>query len=281
MMPNAVQVPLAITSLQDIAQDYDAVFCDVWGVLHNGVSKFAPAEAALCDMRASGRPVVLVTNSPRRSHSVAMFLSSIGISPDAFDAIATSGDVTRALIKAAPSRLFHIGTEAHRELLDGLEVDLVGEDDAKTVLVTGLFDDNRETPADYAALLGRLAERRLPMICANPDIVAQRGDRMVWCAGALARDYAARGGDVQLAGKPFAPIYDFAAGRIGGIDGRRVLAIGDGLATDIKGANDYGLDALLILEGIHADALGDDPASVAAYLEREALSARYAMATLR
>jgi HAD superfamily hydrolase (TIGR01459 family) len=281
MTSDALQMPRAITSLHDIAQDYDAVFCDVWGVLHNGVSKFAPAEAALCEMRASGRPVVLVTNSPRRSLSVATFLSSIGISPDAFDAIATSGDVTRALIEAAPSGLFHIGTEAHRELFDGLEIDLVGEDDAKAVLVTGLFDDNRETPADYAALLGRLAARRLPMICANPDIVAQRGDRMVWCAGALARDYAALSGKVQLAGKPFAPIYDFAASRIGGIDGRRVLAIGDGLATDIKGANDYGLDALLILEGIHADALGDDPASVAAALYREALSAQYAMNTLR
>jgi HAD superfamily hydrolase (TIGR01459 family) len=281
MTSNALQMPRAITALREIAHDYDAIFCDVWGVLHNGVSKFAPAESALCEMRTSGRPVILVTNSPRRASSVATFLDSIGISSDAFDAIATSGDVTRALIEAAPSRLFHIGTEAHRELFDGLEIDLVGEDDAKAVLVTGLFDDNRETPADYAALLGRLAEHRLPMICANPDIVAQRGDRMVWCAGALARDYAALDGKVQLAGKPFAPIYDFAASRIGGIDGKRVLAIGDGLATDIKGANDYGLDALLILEGIHADALGDDPASVAPHLDREALSAQYAMNTLR
>jgi HAD superfamily hydrolase (TIGR01459 family) len=276
-----MSVPRAITSLQDIAHDYDAVFCDVWGVLHNGVSKFAPAEAALRGIRASGRAVVLVTNSPRRASSVATFLSSIGISPDAFDAIATSGDVTRALIEAAPPRLFHIGTQAHRELLEGLAVELVGEDRAEVVLASGLFDDNRETPDDYAALLQQLAEKHLPMICANPDIVAQRGDRMVWCAGALARDYAALGGKVQLAGKPFAPIYDFAASRIGGIEGRRALAIGDGLATDIKGANDYGLDVLLILDGIHADTIGDDPASVAASLDREALSATYVMNSLR
>jgi HAD superfamily hydrolase (TIGR01459 family) len=273
-------LPRAINFLQDIAHDYDAILCDVWGVLHNGVDKFAQAEAALCRVRALGRPVVLVTNSPRRAGSVAAFLSALGVRRDAFDAIATSGDVTRRLIEAASRRVFHIGTEAHRELFDGLGVEHASEDRAEVVLVTGLFDDENESPDDYSVLLRNLVARRLPMICANPDIVAQRGNRMVWCAGALARDYAALGGDVRQAGKPFPAIYDFAASQIGRVERKRVLAIGDGLMTDIKGANDYGLDALLILQGIHANSIGDDLLSVATSLEKESLTARYVMANL-
>jgi HAD superfamily hydrolase (TIGR01459 family) len=272
--------PRMIASLRDVTQDYDAVFCDIWGVLHDGISKFARAEAALSRIRALGRSVVLVSNSPRRADSVAAFLGTIGIAPEAFDAIATSGDVTRALIASASSRLYHIGSDVHRELLDGLNVERVDEKQAETVLVTGLFNDETETPEDYAGLLRRLAQKRLPMICANPDIVAPRGERMVWCAGVLARDYAALGGEVRQAGKPSPAIYDFAASLLGGIDGKRVLAIGDGLMTDVKGANDYGLDVLLILQGIHADALGQDPSRLADALGRESLTARYAMECL-
>jgi HAD superfamily hydrolase (TIGR01459 family) len=279
-MPDQPFVPQAIKALSEVTPGYDAIFCDVWGVLHDGISKYPEADGALRAARAAGLPVVLVTNSPRRAASVAAFLASLGIGGDTFDFIATSGDVTRALIKAAPPRLFHIGLEAHVELFDGLGVERVDEQSAEVIVVTGLAED-RQLPEDYDALLRRLAVRELPLICANPDVVAPRGDRLVWGAGALARDYAALGGKVLQAGKPFGPIYDMAVSQIGGIENKRVLAIGDGFPTDIRGANDYGLDVLLILEGIHADELGDDMHSVARALEKESLSARYAMTALR
>lgn len=278
---NTLSAPRAITSLHDIVQDYDAVFCDVWGVLHNGIEKFAPAEAALIDARSKDRPVVLVTNSPRRAESVAGFLSEIGVSSAAYDYIATSGDVTRSLIQAASPRILHIGIEAHIGLFADLGVERVAEDRAEVVVVTGLEDDERQSPDDFSPLLKRLADRGLPLICANPDIIAPRGDRTVWAAGALARDYAALGGEVRQAGKPFRPIYDFAMQQIGATDPSRILAIGDGLGTDIKGANDYGLDALLVLDGIHADTIGRDMSSVAAALQQEKLSAQYAIASLQ
>ncbi|WP_323012868.1 TIGR01459 family HAD-type hydrolase [Devosia sp.] len=278
---NTLTAPRAIAALSDIVQHYDAVFCDVWGVLHDGIEKFAPAEAALIDARARGRPVVLVTNSPRRAQSVADFLNEIGVSSAAYDCIATSGDVTRALIRAASPRILHIGIEAHLGLFAGLDIERVDEDRAEVVVVTGLEDDQNHSPDDYSPLLKRLAERGLPLICANPDVIAPRGDRMVWGAGALARDYAALGGEVRQAGKPFRPIYDFAMQQIGAADPSLILAIGDGLGTDIRGANDYGLDALLVLEGIHAKTLGQDMSSVAASLRHEKLSACYAIASLR
>lgn len=273
--------PRMIASLLDVVQDYDAVFCDVWGVLHDGIQKFAPAEAALITARANGRPVVLVTNSPRRAQSVADFLNEIGVSPAAYDFIATSGDVTRALIQAASPNILHIGIEAHVGLFSDLEIERVGEDHAEVVVVTGLEDDENHGPGEYSPLLKRLAERGLPMICANPDIVAPRGDRMVWGAGALARDYAALGGEVRQAGKPFRPIYDLAMQQIEASDPSRILSVGDGLGTDIRGANDYGLNALLVLDGIHAEMLGREISSVAAALRQEKLSARYAIPSLQ
>ena len=274
-------LPRAIAALDEILPGYDAVLCDVWGVVHDGVAKFAAAEAALTRARTAGRKVVLVTNSPRRADSVAAFLDEIGVGRAAYDRIVTSGDVTRALIAAAPRRILHIGIEAHRGLFAGLDIERVDEDRAETIVVTGLAHGDDDTPQAYAALLQRLAARGLPMICANPDIVAPKGDRMVWSAGALARDYAALGGTTRLAGKPFAPIYDHALGLIGGIDRARILAIGDGLGTDIAGANAYGLDALLILAGIHAATLGDTIDAVAASLAAEGRTVRFVMQQLR
>ncbi|RFC65343.1 TIGR01459 family HAD-type hydrolase [Fulvimarina endophytica] len=275
-----------ITALGDVAAQYGAIVCDVWGVVHNGVSKFPAAEDALLSARGKGVKVVLLTNSPRRSEGVASQLEAMGFDRKAYDHIVTSGDATRDLIAKGERRIFHIGPERDLELFDGLDVERVEIEEARRIVVTGLFDDENETPDDYRGMLNDLRGRDLPMICANPDIVVERGDRTIYCAGAIAREYASLGGSVAFAGKPHRPIYDLAAETIGmdEADLGRILAIGDGLHTDIKGANGFGVDAVFITRGIHSSELdGADPseASVASLLRQNGLSARYFLPALR
>jgi HAD superfamily hydrolase (TIGR01450 family) len=246
-----------ISTLSEISGRYRAILCDIWGVLHNGIEPFLDAGRALKVARESGVPVVLVTNSPRPRDGVISQLDDIGVDRTAWDAIVTSGDVTRRLIADGPRELFHIGAPRDLPLYDGLDVALVSEAEAQAICCTGLFDDETGTPEDYAPLLQRLAARGLPFICANPDIVVERGDRLIWCAGALARDYAALGGAVAIAGKPHAPIYVAALEMAAQLTGKDLtpsdcLAIGDGLMTDVKGAADFGFDVLFISGGIHA-----------------------------
>lgn len=269
--------PPAIRSLDDLSGRYAAIFCDVWGVLHNGVQPFMEAAAALAEARRKGVAVVLITNSPRPSPSVIAQLAGIGVPADAWDGIVTSGDVTRDLIAEAPRRIFHIGAERDLPIFDGLDVELVEDFEASVVVCTGLVDDDTETPDDYAELLRRLRARDLPFICANPDIVVEKGDRLLWCAGALARDYAQLGGRTSIAGKPHSPIYDVALKSAGDVLGRpierhEVLAIGDGVLTDVKGAVANNLDVLFVTAGIHVRDYGDpdspDAALLAAFLEK-------------
>ena len=266
-----------IEMLDEIADGYAAVFCDVWGVIHNGVSAFPRAVDALRRARERGVAVVLLTNAPRPWTGVREQLGSLGVPEDAWDRVVTSGDVTRELISAGSRRVFHIGPDRDLTLYDGLAVELVEEFEASSVVCTGLFDDDTETPEDYAGMLRRLRARDLPFVCANPDIVVERGDRLIWCAGALARDYAQLGGRTQIAGKPHRPIYDAALDVAGALLGRelaksQVLAIGDGMLTDIKGAADNGFDVLYVSGGIHAGdyvaPLSPDPARLAAFLDR-------------
>jgi HAD superfamily hydrolase (TIGR01459 family) len=250
-----------IASLAEITGGYDAIFCDVWGVLHNGVRSWTAAWKALAAEREAGRAVVLITNAPRPKGPVAEQLASLGVPAEAFDDIVTSGDVTRALISQNARMVFHIGPDRDTSLYDGLDVELVEEREASVVVCTGLFDDDNETPADYREMLQRLRARDLPFICANPDIVVERGDRLIYCAGALAKDFGMLGGRTLIAGKPHAPIYHDAMARAAAALGRdldrsRVLAIGDGLTTDVKGAMDYGLDLLFVSDGIHAREYG-------------------------
>ena len=254
-------MPNLIESLEQISDRYAAIFCDVWGVIHNGVRGFDTALAALEAARARGLAVVLLTNAPRPAGSVAAQLRNLDIAT-VWDAIVTSGDVTRDLIRQSPQRLYHIGAERDLTIFDGIDVDLVEEREASMVVCTGLVDDETETPETYAEQLRRLRSRDLPMICANPDIFVERGDRMVWCAGALARDYGQLGGRTLIAGKPHRPIYDaamMAAQEVLGrpLDRSQVLAIGDGMLTDVKGAADYGLDVLYVSAGIHASHYGE------------------------
>jgi len=236
---------------------YDTFFCDVWGVLHNGIAVFPAALGALQQARAAGKRVFLVTNSPRPRAGVAGQLAALGLPASCYDGIVTSGDVTRDLITQAPRQIFHIGPDRDYGLYDGLDVELVEEFEAAAVVCTGLFDDENEAPDDYRPLLQSFRARNLPFICANPDIVVQRGDQMLWCAGSLARMYTQLGGRTLISGKPHRPIYDavcrMAEEQAGQpLDLARVLAIGDGLLTDVKGADLYGLDVLFIGGGIHA-----------------------------
>ena len=245
-----------IQSLKSITTHYDVILCDVWGVLHNGVSPFAEAAAALAQARADGVTVVLITNSPRPNDSVAVQLDAIGVPRDAWDRIVTSGDVTRGLIRQGPSNVFLLGPERDLNLLDGTGATAVGDADAAAIVCTGFFDDETETPEDYRAMLTGFAERGLPMICANPDLIVERGERLIPCAGAVAALYETLGGESRIAGKPHHPIYDEALRQADElrqtIDRSRVVAIGDGMPTDVRGALREGLDLLYISAGIHA-----------------------------
>ena len=279
-----------IEGLGEIADRYDAILCDIWGVLHNGVASFALASEALTTFRRGGGAVVLITNAPRPSAPIHRQLLKLGVAPDAFDAIATSGDVTVGLVaERIDDPVFHIGPSRDLSLFDaaaetaGRAPHLVPLAEARYALCTGLRDDVTETVDDYRAELGVMAARGLTMICANPDIVIHRGDVLIYCAGALARRYEELGGPVVYAGKPHRPIYSRAlalAERARGapLDRRRVLAIGDGMKTDVAGAAAAGLDALFVTHGIHRAALhGDDPGRPADALELRRLYAEYAL----
>ncbi|MCQ0988456.1 TIGR01459 family HAD-type hydrolase [Jiella marina] len=285
MQDNAMRQPRRIDHLSDVSGDYDVIFCDIWGVVHNGLAKHPHAEAALTAARAGGARVVLLTNAPRRSLGIVAQLDHFGFSRDAYDAVVTSGDATRALIEEAGGPAFHIGPERDYDLFADLGVERVEDPDrAAIAVVTGLYDDETETPEDYAELLSRFRATGLPMICANPDIVVHRGEQLVYCAGAIAQEYAKLGGEVAMAGKPHAAIYREARRVAEVADDAAILAIGDGLFTDIKGANQAGVDVLLITGGIHGQDFGDEPenpAAIARVLAENGLAADYFMAALR
>ncbi|WP_428699767.1 TIGR01459 family HAD-type hydrolase [Stappia sp.] len=280
--------PLLVPGLSALAPSYRAVLCDVWGVLHNGVVSFpAACEALAAYRRETGCPVVLITNSPRPAGPVLEQLDGFGVPREAYDDVVTSGDVTRGTIDATRDKpILHIGPARDHALFDGLDVRLVGETEAGQVVCSGFMDDENETPDDYREQLARLVARGLPFLCANPDIVVERGDRLVWCAGALARLYEDLGGTVTILGKPHAPIYQEAISRVERLVGAPVprgdiLAIGDGLPTDIRGAVANQLDVLFITGGIHAADFGPvaepDEALVRRRLAEEGLSARAAV----
>lgn len=245
-----------ILTLGEITDGFDVVLSDVWGVLHNGVSAFPDAAVALHDARKAGKTVVLITNSPRPAPGVIAQLRVLGVPDEAYDRIITSGDVTRGLIAEGPRKVFLLGPERDMPLLEGLDVERVGEVEAESVVCTGFFDDETETPEDYTEMLKGFIARKVPMVCANPDLVVERGERIIPCAGAMAAYYEQLGGEVRIAGKPHAPIYEACLAAAKEVRGDfpkdRVLAIGDGMPTDVKGAIASGLNLLYISGGIHA-----------------------------
>ncbi len=255
--------PSFIESFSTLAGGYDAVLSDVWGVLHNGVAATVPACDALRRFRGQGGTVLLITNAPRPGEVVTRFLDKVGVPRDAYDGIVSSGDVTRAVMAARPQKsVFHIGPERDLPIFDGLGLHFVPLAEAEYVVCTGLRNDEVETPESYRAELGELRRRRMFMLCGNPDLVVERGERLIYCAGALADLYKSLGGEVLYAGKPYRPIYDLALQRIAELRSAapplsRVLSVGDSIRTDLKGATDFGIDCLFVTAGIHAEELGD------------------------
>ena len=257
-----------ITGFAPLAPRYDLIFCDVWGVLHDGLTAFPEAGDALGRYRQAGGRVVLVSNAPRPGSSVAQQLDGLGVPRSAYDAVVTSGDLTRAIVAdRGEQTLHHIGPERDLPLFEGLPVRFASLEGADYVVCTGLFDDEVETIADYETTLRQMRERALWMVCANPDIVVERGHRLILCAGALAAAYEAIGGESYTGGKPHRPIYEAAlaegARLFGTVPSRsRIVAIGDALRTDVAGGRAFGIDVLLIARGIHAGELGYRPGAI-------------------
>ncbi len=257
-----IALPPLLPHFSALAENYDVVLSDVWGVVHNGLAAWPRACDALMRVRARGATVVLITNAPRPSEQVMRQLDKLHVPREAYDAIVSSGDVTRGLIETRHGQNFaHLGPERDLSIFKGLELHFAPPDTADYVVCTGLEDDEVETPEDYRARLEIMLKRKLLMVCGNPDVVVERGPRLVYCAGAIADLYATMGGEVIYAGKPYRPIYEMALQKAQSAAGRkaplaRVLAIGDSVRTDLKGARAIGVDFLFVTSGIHAEELG-------------------------
>lgn len=265
-------MPIAkLEHLANIAHDYDSLICDIWGVVHNGREPFASAIGGMQMFRKERGPVILLSNAPRLAGDVERQLDKIGVARDAYDAIVTSGEATRAELERRTRErtlpILHLGPPRDNGVFEGLNVRLTKVDEADVVLCTGLFDDEREEPEDYRPTLERMAARGLVMLCANPDVVVQRGDQLIYCAGALADAYEAMDGTVIRYGKPHPAVFHeaVAEARKRGA-GARALMVGDNPDTDLKGANDAGLDALFIAGGIHSAEIAQNGARVDALL---------------
>jgi HAD superfamily hydrolase (TIGR01459 family) len=251
-------IPL-IPHARALRDDYDAWICDIWGVLHNGIKAHAAPVAAVRAFRQAGGLVVLVTNAPRPHASVEEQLAKLAIGRDAYDGVLTSGDVTRQLLSELGTvPVHHIGPDRDLPVFDGLALSRTAPEQASTLVCTGLFDDTRETPDDYHDRFSNYVQRGMRMICANPDLTVDRGGIIIPCAGALAALYEKLGGKVTYAGKPHRPIYQSALAILDAIadrklDRSRVLGVGDGIHTDIKGACSAGIDALYVASAIHLD----------------------------
>jgi HAD superfamily hydrolase (TIGR01459 family) len=220
---------------------------------------FPEACEALHSFRNQGGAVILITNAPRPADSVQRQLRRLGVADETYDAIVSSGDLTRHFVADHPGqKVFWLGPERDNSIYRGLDPVLAPLEQADYIVCTGLFDDETESAEDYRAMMMEARARKLPLICANPDIVVERGDRLVYCAGAVAELYRELGGEVIFYGKPHRPIYaramELAAERLGHatpLD--RVLAIGDSVRTDLAGARGFGIDCLFVTRGIHAE----------------------------
>jgi len=245
--------------LRDLVGGVDVVLSDIWGVVHNGLVAFPEACEALHRFRDQGGAVILITNAPRAADSVQRQLRRLGVADETYDAIVSSGDLTRHYVAdRAGQKMFWVGPERDNSIYRGLDPVLAPLEQADYIVCTGLFDDETESADDYRAMMMQAHAHKLPLICANPDLVVERGDRLVYCAGAIAEFYRELGGEVIFYGKPHRPIYEramaLAAERLchtTPLD--RVLAIGDSVRTDLAGARSFGIDCLFVTRGIHAE----------------------------
>ena len=261
-----------VERLRDVTDGVDVLLSDIWGVVHNGLEAFPEACEALHNHRRRGGTVILITNAPRPADSVQRQLRKLRVADETYDAIVSSGDLTRHYVAAHPGRkLFWLGPERDSAIYRGLDLKLAPLREADYIVCTGLLDDETESAEDYRPMMQEALERKLTLICANPDIVVERGDRLIYCAGAIAELYRELGGEVIFYGKPHRPIYERAialATEHGGhkIKLDKVLAIGDSVRTDLAGAHSFGIDCLFVTRGIHSEEFEGidqlDPASI-------------------
>jgi len=261
-----------VEKLRDLVDGKEVVLSDIWGVVHNGLESFPEACDALHTYRKQGGTVILITNAPRPADSVQRQLRKLGVADETYDAIVSSGDLTRLFVADHPGKkMFWLGPERDSSIHRGLDAVIAPLEQADYIICTGLFDDETETAEDYRAMMLQARERKLTLICANPDIVVERGDRLIYCAGAIAELYRELGGAVIFYGKPHRPIYERAMALAAERSGHkaqlnRVLAIGDSVRTDLTGAHGFGIDCLFVTRGIHSEEFEGidqlDPASV-------------------
>ncbi|MDO5622333.1 MAG: TIGR01459 family HAD-type hydrolase [Paracoccus sp. (in: a-proteobacteria)] len=285
-----------IGNLAEIGPDYDILFCDLWGCLHNGRQPYPAAVAALQGFRQGGGQVVLLTNAPRPSRFVIESLDRMGVPRDAWDAVVSSGDAAQDAMFAGAvgRRVWHLGpekddgffTDIPAEWQGQADIERVSFEEAEGIICTGPFHEDTETPDDYRARLMLARERGMKLLCANPDIVVDMGEHRIYCAGALAALYEDIGGTSLYFGKPHPPIYDLARRRIDAPEGARILAIGDGINTDVAGAASEGIDSLFITGGLAAAQMGADvenPSEVklAEFLRIHQLNPTWVMGRLR
>ena len=284
-MAHPVSPPI-LRSFGEIAGEYDAAICDVWGVLHNGVAPFLAAADAMRRFRKERGPVVLLSNAPRLGDGVETQFDRVGLPRDFYDGIVTSGVAARADLELRTAgerrlRLFYLGPPRDNPIFRGLSIDFVSPEQAEIVFCTGLYDDDTETPDDYRAMLEGFKRRNLTFLCANPDIVVQRGDKLVYCAGAIARLYESMSGDVVYYGKPYPAVFERALAQARSLGpATRPLVIGDGIETDIAGAQRLKLDSLFIAGGIHSAQIQEHPEAVEDLFRKTGVRARAVMPAL-
>lgn len=288
-----------IQSLDDVAGRYQVLYCDLWGCLHNGMTVFPAAVAALTAYRARGGAVVLLTNSPRPAAQVAEQLVELGAPKECYDLVVSSGDAAQEALAHGMfgRRVYHIGPERDLPFFADAngkpyDVELVPLEEAEGIVCTGLFDDRTETPADYRATILYGKTKGLKLLCANPDILVDVGAQRIYCAGAIAAAYTEAGGESFYFGKPYPPIYALARRKLYDLLGEdvaseEILCVGDGLLTDIAGAMGENLDSIFITGGLMAEETdtsptkGPDPAKLEAVLRGARLSPLFSMAYLR
>jgi len=257
--------PQKLKGISEISDKFDVYFIDLWGVIHNGVQCYPEALKVLEKLKEQNKKIVLISNAPRPAAVVKVFLETIGLKSSCYDFLVTSGDITREYISLNSSKknFYHLGPTRDIDLFKDLNVTLTSKEECEEIICTGLVSDEEEKLQDYKTLLDFFLNKKIPLICANPDEVVARGEKIVFCAGALANQYKQEGGVVRYFGKPYSEIYSFALKKIRAHkdfkDKKEIntLVIGDNIKTDIKGANLSNLDSVLILNGIYKDFFRD------------------------
>ena len=286
-----------IDNLAQIAHSYDALFVDLWGCLHNGVEPFAEAVKALRQYKAQGGIVLLLTNSPRPKASVIRQLERIGVPADVYDEIASSGDAAQQAMAAGVvgRKVYHLGPERDLSFFTDengpIDVERVPLKDAEGIVCTGLFNDLTETPDDYRLTILDGKTRGLKLLCANPDLSVDLGEQRIFCSGAIAEAYTQAGGSSLYFGKPHSPIYQLAYARLAAISARRIepdriLCIGDGINTDIRGGIAEDLDTLFITGGLAATEISEtngkpNEAELAKFIKTNRLTPTFTINRLR